>query len=98
MSLDAGPANAKNEKPLHGRIDMMSGKGRLRSVAMDLPTDEIAIFKKHCFALLAYGKAISNELGLGDETFEEMLGMPPPSLEMPQWPDSPKKRLHYIQD
>lgn len=97
MSMDGGQPNSRNERPLHGRIMKISGKGRLRSIDMDLPTSEIIKFKKDCLSLLSYGKAISNELGLGDDTFEKILNMPRPSLDMPTWPESPKKNINYIQ-
>lgn len=96
-SLGMGEPDANNVKPMHGYIMTTKGRGRWKTIDLELPTTEISKFKDYCQKLLNYGKAITNHLGLAD-ALEGMLGMPEPSLEMPEWPAPPATRIQHIQD
>ncbi|MBE5073968.1 hypothetical protein IM511_06590 [Erythrobacteraceae bacterium E2-1 Yellow Sea] len=97
-AFDVGAPDENMVRPLSGRIMVTKGRGRLRTTNDPLPTEKIVEFKDQVRSLHEYGRAISERLGFDDGEVREFLGMPSPSLEMPQWPAAPKSSIHYIQD
>lgn len=87
-----------NVRILNGHVLQLKGRGRLRAEQRPVPISEITEFKERVMKLLDYAKAILRQLGQSDFGLGEMLGMPEPSLEKPQWPATVKNSPHYLQD
>lgn len=85
-------------RKLVGQVMTLKSDGRLKSIMRTVSMDEIADFVIHAKALSLYATAILHKLGMEDFGFSEMLGMPQPSLEKPNWPSAPQNTPCYLQE
>lgn len=81
-----------------GQIMMLRAGGRLKSINRKVELVEMQTFVGHAKALSSYASAILTALGMEDYGFSEMLEMPPPSLEKPDWPSAPQNSPYYLQE
>lgn len=85
-------------RKLVGSVMQLKSGGRLKSINRTVDMAEIRAFVRHAKALSRYAAAIETELGLDDYGIAEMLGMPPPTLEKPEWPSALQNSPSYLQD
>lgn len=81
-----------------GAISQIKAEGRLKFVHRPVSMEEIENFCENSKSLSQYATAILHELGMEDLGIAEMLGMPPPSLEKPEWPAALKNTPSYLQE